>query len=298
MDGGAAVLGIQPRQRGLDAEQARAAAAVAGTDPLVVVEGATGAGKTMMLGAAIETAADQGRPTRIVTPTKKAADTAAQELGVNTDNVAKLVHEHGWWWNRDGVWTVQAVGDDRTVWATGNGNGRRRERTVRLPADDLAERTHLAYASTAYGVQGATVPGSHTVLSDALDAAGVYVVTRGQETNRFHIVAEGLDDVREQFAVAFERDRADRGLAAATQAVREAVAGLAADGPVRLVNAERARLTEQIERAERQAEKWEQVLTALDRQRAAQRAESDQQEEVVVAADARTVQVRAEVAAP
>lgn len=498
------------RRRGLDPEQAQAAAAVASDDPLVVVEGAAGAGKTTMLGAAIEAATGQGRRTRVVTPTKKAADVAAQELGVPTDSVAKLVHEHGWRWNHDGVWTrlapgdsdpengstytgpseaaqlvrgerivvdeagmldqdtalalltvadehgatlalvgdraqlpavgrggvldmaaqlaprvydmttvhrfadpeyaaltvqmrrgehpallfdrlhalglvvlhesteevqeaiardardgdaitaatndearelneriretrvraglvddhrtttgseglsigagdviqtrqndsdvrvanrqtwtVQSVGSDGTVWAKENGTGRKQRRTVRLPAEYVDEHTHLAYASTAYGVQGATVPGSHTVLSDALDAAGVYVgMTRGQETNRLHIVAADVDDAREQFTVALARDRADRGLVAATQTAVEAVAGLAADGPVRLVNAERARLTEQIEHAERQAEKWEQVLTALDRQRAAHRAEADQQQEVAAAADARAVQVRAEVAAP
>src|SRR5690606_38218706 len=48
----------------------------------------------------------------------------------------------------------------------------------------------------------------------------------------------------------------------------------------------------------RQAEKWERVMAALDRQRAAHRAEADEQQEVVVAADARAAQVRAEVAAP
>jgi len=498
------------RNAGLDPEQAQAAAAVAGTGPLVVVEGAAGAGKTTMLRTAIEAAAGQGRRTRVVTPTKKAADVAAQELGVSTDSVAKLVHEHGWRWNADGVWTrlapgdtdpdtgatylgpstnaqlvrgerivvdeagmldqdtalalltvadehgatlalvgdraqlpavgrggvldmaaqfaartfdmttvyrfadpayaeltvqmrcgehpallfdrlhvlglvvlhesaeavqeaiacdaregdaitaatndearelnarirdervragvvddarmttgsdglsigrgdviqtrqndsdvqvanrqtwtVQAVGQDGTVWAKENGTGRRRQRTVRLPAEYVAEHTHLAYASTAYGVQGATVPASHTVLSDALDASGVYVgMTRGQETNRLHVVAADVDDAREQFTAALERDRADRGLVAATQAAREAVAGLAADGPVRLVNAERARLTQRIEHADRQAEKWERVMAALDRQRAAHRAEADEQQEVVVAADARAAQVRAEVAAP
>ena len=80
------------RKRNLDPEQARAAAAVASTDPLVVVEGAAGAGKTTMLGAAIEAAAAQDRAIRMVTPTKKAADVAHQELGVTTDSVAKLVH--------------------------------------------------------------------------------------------------------------------------------------------------------------------------------------------------------------
>jgi len=498
------------RGRGLDAEQAQAAAAVAGTDPLVVVEGAAGAGKTTMLGAAIEAAAGQGRRTRVVTPTKKAADVAVQELGVSADSVAKLVHEHGWRWNQDGVWTrlavgdtdpesgstytgpskaaqlvrgerivvdeagmldqdtalalltvadehgatlalvgdraqlpavgrgglldmaaqlaprtydmttvhrfadpeyaaltvqmrrgehpgllfdrlhalglvvlhedseavqeeiardarngdaitaatndeaqglnerirvervrtgvvddartttgsdglpigrgdviqtrqndadvqvanrqtwtVQAVGQNGTVWATENGNGRKRQRTVRLPAEYVAEHTHLAYASTAYGVQGATVPGSHTVLSDALDASGVYVgMTRGQETNRLHVVAADLDDAREQFTAALERDRADRGPVAATRAAREAVAGLAADGPVRLVNAERTRLTERIEHAVREAAKWEQAVAVLDRQRETQRAEADEQREAVAAADARAAEVRAEVAAP
>lgn len=357
---------------GLDPDQARAAAAVASTLPPVVVEGAAGAGKTTMLGAAIEAASAEGRSVRVVTPTKKAADVAAAELGVSAESVAKLVHEHGWRGNRDGVWTrlapgdtdpengstytgpseaaqlirdervrgglvdeaqttmgsdglsigtgdliqtrqndsdvqvanrqtwtVQSVGSDRALWVKENGNGRKRQRTVRLPAEYVAEHTHLAYASTANGVHGATVPASHTILSDTLDASDVYVgMTRGQETNRLHVVAADLDDAREQFAAALERDRADRGPVAATQATREVVAGLAADGPVRLVNAERARLAEQIEPAERQAEKWEQVLTMLDRQGAAHRAESDQQEEVVVAADARAVQARAEVAAP
>lgn len=99
------------RRHRLDAAQARAAAAVASTEPLVVVEGAAGAGKTTMLAAAIEAAAAHGRATRVITPTKKAADVAHQELGIATDSVAKLVHEHGWRWNRDGFWTRLTVGD-------------------------------------------------------------------------------------------------------------------------------------------------------------------------------------------
>ncbi|GAA1440717.1 hypothetical protein GCM10009617_08340 [Leifsonia poae] len=87
----------------LDPAQARAAAAVASAQSLVVVEGAAGAGKTTMLAAAIKAAARQGRKSRVVTPTKKAADVAHQELGVAADSVAKLVYEHGWRWNRDGV---------------------------------------------------------------------------------------------------------------------------------------------------------------------------------------------------
>jgi thymidine kinase len=497
-------------KRDLDPEQAQAAAAIAGTDRLVVVEGAAGAGKTTMLGAAIEAAAAQGRRTRVVTPTKKAADVAAQELGVSTDSVAKLVHEHGWRWNADGVWTrlavgdtdpetgatytgpsatarltqgervvvdeagmldqdtalalltvadehgatialvgdraqlsavgrggvldmaaqlagrtydmttvhrftdpdyaeltvqmrrgaqpallfnrihalglvvlhdsdeavqesiaddtrdgdaittatndetrelnarirerrvqrgavddtrtttgndglpigqgdviqtrqnnadlqvanrqtwtVQAVGQDGTVWAKENATGRKQQHTVRLPAEYASQYTHLAYATTAYGVQGATVPTSHTILTDALDAAGVYVgMTRGRTTNRLHIVAADLDDAREQFTAALERDRADRGLEVATQAAQDAVVGLTANGPVRVVNAERARLTAQIEHASQQADKWEHAVAALTRQGDAHQAESDEQQEAIVVADSRAVQVRAAVVAP
>lgn len=426
------------RRHRLDPAQARAAAAVASADPLVVVEGAAGAGKTTMLAAAIEAAAAHGRATRVVTPTKKAAEVAHQELGVATDSVAKLVHEHGWRWNRDGVWRrlsvgdidpdtdasytgpaasarlargerivvdeagmldqdtalalltvadehgatvalvgdraqlaaigrggvldmaaqllprvnrmttvhrftdpayaaltvqmrrgehaevlferlhalglvvmhespdalhdalarewrdgdavtvatndeacelnarirdervragqvddhrtatgsdglsigdgdviqtrqnesavgvanrqtwiVQGVGDDGAVWAKEH-SARRRQRTVRLPAEYVAEHTHLAYASTAFGTQGATFPESHTILGDAMDASAVYVgMTRARNANRLHVVTADLDDAREQFVLALERDRADRGLAKATAAARESVRGLA-----------------------------------------------------------------------
>ncbi|MGH3447340.1 MAG: AAA family ATPase, partial [Nocardioidaceae bacterium] len=104
------VAGLAAR-RGLDDGQARAAAAVASTDPVVIVEGAAGAGKTTMLAVAIEAAAAEGRATRILTPTKKAADVAARELGVPAESVAKLLYAHGWRWNIDGVWIRLAVGD-------------------------------------------------------------------------------------------------------------------------------------------------------------------------------------------
>lgn len=423
----------------LDPGQARAAAAVASAQSLVVLEGAAGAGKTTVLAAAIKAAAMQGRKTRVVTPTKKAADVAHQELGVAADSVAKLVHEHGWRWNRDGVWTRLAIGDhdpdtgaayagpaasarlslgERIVvdeagmldqdtalalmtiaderlarialvgdraqlaavgrggvldmaaqllprvhqmttvhrfvdpgyaaltvqmrrgdhakavfdrlcalglveihespdaqlkalaheWREGcamtvatndearalnarireervragdvddsrtvtgsdglsigrgdviqtrrNNSGlrvanrqmwvvrgvgedgalwvreqcpRRGQRNVRLPAAYVAEHTHMAYASTANGVQGITADESHTTISEAMSAASVYVsMTRGQKSNRLHVGAADLDDARGQFMRAIERDRADRGLAMAVAAAQEAVRGLAA----------------------------------------------------------------------
>ncbi len=481
------------RRGGLDAGQARAAAAVASTDPLVVVEGAAGAGKTTMLGAAIEVATRHGRASRVVAPTLRAAQVAHDELGVPATSVAALVHAHGWRWNSDGAWTRLAPGDtdpdtgrpyhgpaesaqlargervivdeagmldqdtaialltvcdeagatvalvgdraqlaavgrggvldmaaqlrgrafdmaevhrftdrayaDLTVRmrdgdnpgavfdqltalglvrlhasdedvrehiagqrregeavtvtsndearavnarireervargevddrrsATGSdglsigagdviqtrknnadlgvanrqnwivqhieqdgtlsvreaGNGRKRQRTVRLPAEYVAEHAHLSYAATAYGVQGATVTGSHTILTDATSAAGVYVgMTRGREQNLLHVVAESQEQAREQFVAAMERDRADRGLTDATERAADAVRGLVEDGPVRLVQTERARLTQLIERAEQHAALFEDAAARFAAQKQAHHVEAEEHAELV-----------------
>ena len=496
---------------GLDAGQTVAAAAVASTDPLVIVEGAAGAGKTTMLGVAIKVAAEQGRASRVVAPTLRAAQVAHNELGVPATSVAALVHAHGWRWNEDGVWTrlnpgdldpdtgrtytgspreallrrgervivdeagmldqdtahalltvtaeagatVALVGDRAQLPAVGRGgvldmaaqirgrtydmtelhrftspeyaaltlamrdrqnpgdlfdqlatmglvtlhadddhaqehitthtrdgeaitvatndeaaalneriragrieagevndavtvtgsdglsigagdliqtrkndtqlgvanrqqwivqhinaengtvfareadSGRRNPRTVGLPAEYVAEHAHLSYAATAHGVQGATVNNSHTILSEATSAAGIYVgMTRGRETNRLHIVAENLTDARAQFIDAMERDPADRGLDHATAQAVESVRGLIADGPVRLVTDELARLDQEAERAERQAERWEQAAARLDAQRAEHQAEDDQNTAALRETEATAEQVRTEVIGP
>ncbi len=143
------------------------------------------------------------------------------------------------------TWTVRHV-DRGGVWVRELGAGAN-ARTVALPAEYVAASAHLAYAVTTYGVQGATVDRPHTVLSDATSAAGVYVgMTRGRQANQPHIVAANLDDAREQFTAALERDRADRGLAHATGRAAEQVRGLTADGPVKLVNAARALLASRV----------------------------------------------------
>jgi hypothetical protein len=137
------------------------------------------------------------------------------------------------------------------------------------------------------------------VLSDALDAAGVYVgMTRGRTSNQLHIVAADLDDAREQFVLALERDRADRGLVAATRAANEAIAGLAAHGPVERVNAERARLAAQIKHAEQQTEQWERAASSLDRQRHLHAAEQQEHRKALAAAETHVEQIRARVAHP
>ncbi|WOF24609.1 AAA family ATPase [Microbacterium betulae] len=494
----------------LDAGQTVAAAAVASTDPLVIVEGAAGSGKTTMLRTAITIAAEHGRPSRVVAPTLRAAQVSHKELGVPATSVAALVHAHGWRWNSDGVWTrlspgdidpengrtytdpaegarlargmrvivdetgmldqdtahalltitaeagasvalvgdraqlpaigrggvldmaaqirgrtydmtelhrfrdaeyaaltltmrdregpgevfdrlgalglvtvhaddeqvrehiaahprngeaitvatneeaaalnervrtgriergevddavtatgsdglpigrgdviqtrrndttlgvanrqqwiVQHVIDDGTVYAREAASGCKNRRTVTLPAEYVAEHAHLSYAATAYGVQGATVDASHTALTEATSAAGVYVgMTRGRETNRLHVVAESMADARAQFIEAMQRDPADRGLDHATAQAVEAVRGIVREGPVRLVTGELARLDQEAERAQRQTERWEQIATRLDTQRAAHRTEDDETATVLRKVEHEAGRVRAEVAGP
>ena len=49
-------------------------------------------------------------------------------------------------------------------------------------------------------------------------------MTRGRETNTAHLVAEDLDDARQQWAAVFSRDRADLGPAHAARLAAEEAA--------------------------------------------------------------------------
>ena len=89
---------------GLDELQRTAVAALAGHAELVVIEGAAGAGKTTTLAATKDVLAEQGRRLLVVTPTLKAAQVAAREVGT-AGSVAWLVHQHGFRWDTDGRWT-------------------------------------------------------------------------------------------------------------------------------------------------------------------------------------------------
>ncbi len=96
---------LSTRQAGwLDDLQATAVAALAGQAGLVVIEGAAGAGKTTSLAATKALLAGQGRRMLVVTPTLKAAQVAAREVGT-AGSVAWLIHQHGFRWDQDGRWT-------------------------------------------------------------------------------------------------------------------------------------------------------------------------------------------------
>lgn len=196
-------------------------------------------------------------------------------------------------------WVVQHIADDGTLSVLEAGSVRKRQCTVHLPAEYVGEHAHLSYAATAYGVQGSTVEGSHTLLTYSTGAASVYVgMTRGRNENLLHVVAEDQAEARAQFVAAMERDRADRGLADATQRAAEEVAGLIEHGPVRFVSDEVAGLMQQAATAEAQAELWQQVSGALadlsKRETVIREAASAAQR----AAKQRAEQVRVEITTP
>jgi conjugative relaxase-like TrwC/TraI family protein len=89
----------------LSLEQARVVAALTGEGPLIVVEGAAGAGKTTTLAAVRTRLAARGHRLMVVTPTLKAAEVAALETGASGRSAAWLIHQHGWRWDDDGHWT-------------------------------------------------------------------------------------------------------------------------------------------------------------------------------------------------
>jgi exodeoxyribonuclease V alpha subunit len=134
--------------------------------------------------------------------------------------------------NRD-TWTVTAVGRRGGLLVTAGtatGDVSRGDVTpasaqVRvLPADYVTQHVELAYASTAYGVQGDTVPAAHVVIGDQTGAASAYVgMTRDRLSNTAHLIAADVAEARAQWIAVFGRDRADLGPGhAAELAAREA----------------------------------------------------------------------------
>ncbi|MCB0906711.1 MAG: relaxase domain-containing protein [Nocardioidaceae bacterium] len=88
----------------IDPIQAAVVGTLAGEGPLVVVEGAAGAGKTTALRVTRELLARRRRRLVVVTPTLKAAEVAAAETGADGHSAAWLIHQHGWRWDDDGHW--------------------------------------------------------------------------------------------------------------------------------------------------------------------------------------------------
>ncbi len=94
----------------LDVAQQHAVAVLAGDAQLVVVEGAAGAGKTATLAAARAAIDRDGHRLVVVTPTRKAAQVAARELGTPAFSAAWLAHQHGYRWDGHSAWSRLAPG--------------------------------------------------------------------------------------------------------------------------------------------------------------------------------------------
>lgn len=99
------------RTEALDTGQVEAVRAIAGTGQLVLIEGAAGAGKTTTLAAAEAMLAAQERRMVVVAPTKKGAFVAAAEIDSATDTAHALAYQHGYRWDKEGVWTRLHPGD-------------------------------------------------------------------------------------------------------------------------------------------------------------------------------------------
>lgn len=89
----------------LDDVQLQAVAALAGTYQLAVVEGAAGAGKTTALAATSIAVAQTGQRMLVVTPTLKAAQIAAAEIGATAYSAAWLARQYGFRFDEDGRWS-------------------------------------------------------------------------------------------------------------------------------------------------------------------------------------------------
>jgi hypothetical protein len=127
-----------------------------------------------------------------------------RERGVSDRQLAQpLLRSH------DGIISgsfVAGIGDDGSLSVTGPAGQRD------LPSEYVNEHVELAFAATAYGDLGETVDSGHLVIGEVNGAAAAYVgMTRGRHSNVAHLVADSVDDARQQWIEVFSRDRADLG---------------------------------------------------------------------------------------
>ena len=116
------------------------------------------------------------------------------------------------------TWTVTGVGADGSLILHGRGRYRQ------VPAQYATAFVELAYATTVHGAQGETVDSAHVVIGDTTGAAAAYVaMTRGQNGNTAHLVADTVEQARKQWVEVFARDRADLGPAHAKRQAIEAI---------------------------------------------------------------------------
>lgn len=143
--------------------------------------------------------------------------TRGEQLGIG-DHVATRRNDPDLQVANRQTWTIAYINDTGGLTLRGRGRDRK------IPAEYAAQYVELAYAATVHGAQGDTVDHAHVALSDTTGAAAAYVaLTRGRENNTAHLVAESVDDARQQWIDMFSRDRADLGPAHARRQAIDAI---------------------------------------------------------------------------
>jgi RNA helicase len=109
---------------------------------------------------------------------------------VTTENKRRLLSGPRGWVKNGDEWIVTALNPDGSITAhrarahtTQLGQG-----AVVLPADYVAEKVELAYASTAHRAQGATVDTAHAYISPTTSREVCYVAaTRAKASNKLYV---------------------------------------------------------------------------------------------------------------
>ncbi|MTV27808.1 relaxase domain-containing protein [Nitriliruptoraceae bacterium ZYF776] len=116
---------------------------------------------------------------------------SAGDLVVTRRNHRRLNVGRGWVANGD-RWQVTATGRDGSL--TVRRAGRRHAPTVTLPADYVAAHVELAYATTAYRAQGATLDTAHAIVQPGMTRETCYVaLTRGRASNIAYVATDQPD---------------------------------------------------------------------------------------------------------
>ena len=161
---------------------------------------------------------DQRHATQSATHSEPVVTTArGEQIGLG-DRVATRRNDPALQVANRQTWTVAGIAQDGSLVLHGHGRDRQ------IPADYATRFVELAYATTVHGAQGETVESAHVVIGEHTGAAAAYVaMTRGRASNSAHVVAESVDDAKQQWIDVFNRDRADLGPAHARRQAIDAI---------------------------------------------------------------------------
>jgi conjugative relaxase-like TrwC/TraI family protein len=120
-------------------------------------------------------------------------------------NDRRLLTDRGDMVRNRATWTVDRIGSDGSLVATGR-NG-----SVRLPASYVAEHVELAYATTGMGAQGRTVDVGILYLDHPTDVRNIYVpLTRGRSCNLAFVATTGEDTAADVLSRCLTTDWIDQ----------------------------------------------------------------------------------------